>query len=277
MGHGADGHDAPDRMTGRSRPGEHAVYLEVGDKRVFAGAIDWPGWARSGRDEDAALEALFAYAPRYARVLKGTRLGFDVPEDPSALRVVERLPGTATTDFGAPDVPPSADAEPVSDTDLGRFATLFRACWRAFDRAAEAAENVELTKGPRGGGRDLEKIVDHALGSDESYLSMIGAKAPRGARTGERSGTAARCSMPSRSRCARVCRRDLAGESAGHRGTSSGGRRGTRSTTPGKSRTGHPGLDVASLSSARQTVMTILPRAWPSARYRMASGASISG
>jgi hypothetical protein len=138
-------------MTRRRGTGEHAVYLEVGDKRVFAGAIDWPAWARSGRDEDAALEALLAYAPRYARALKGTRLGFEVPEEPSALRVVERLPGTATTDFGAPDVPPWGDAEPVSDADLRRFATMFRACWRAFDRAAEAAGGVELIKGPRWG------------------------------------------------------------------------------------------------------------------------------
>jgi hypothetical protein len=167
-------------MMRRRRPSGHAVYLEVGNKRVFAGAVDWPAWARSGRDDDAALEALFAYAPRYARALKETRLGFEVPKDPSALTVVERLPGTATTDFGAPDVPPSMDAEAVSGADLRRFATLFRACWRAFDRAAGAAENVELTKGPRGGGRDLEKIVDHVFGSDESYLSMIGAKVPRG-------------------------------------------------------------------------------------------------
>jgi hypothetical protein len=167
-------------MTRRRRPSEYAVYLEVGDKRVFAGAIDWPAWARSGRDEDTALEALFTYAPRYGRVLKRTRLGFEVPADHSALQVVERLRGTATTDFGAPDVPPSADAEPVSDADLRRFAMLFRAYWRAFDRAVETAENVELTKGPRGGGRDLEKIVDHVLGSDEGYLSMIGAKAPMG-------------------------------------------------------------------------------------------------
>jgi hypothetical protein len=108
-----------DRMTRGRRSGEHTVYLEVGDKRVFAGAIDWPAWARSGRDEDAALEALFAYARRYARALKGTRLGFEVPEDPSALRVVERLPGTATTDFGAPDVPPSADAEPSATPICG--------------------------------------------------------------------------------------------------------------------------------------------------------------
>jgi len=135
---------------------------------------------RSGRDDDAALEALFAYAPRYARALKGTGLGFEVPEDPSALRVVERLPGTATTDFGAPDVPPSADAEPLHEAELRRFATLFRACWRAFDRAAAAAGSVELTKGPRRGDRDLEKIVDHVLGSDEGYLWMIGTKAPKG-------------------------------------------------------------------------------------------------
>ena len=31
------------------------VYLEIGKKRTFAGAIDWPGWCRSGRDEGAAL------------------------------------------------------------------------------------------------------------------------------------------------------------------------------------------------------------------------------
>jgi hypothetical protein len=167
-------------MTPRRATSEHPVFLEVGNKRVFAGAIEWPGWSRSGRDEEAALEALFAYAPRYARVLRGTRLGFQVPQDVSALAVVERLRGTATTDFGAPDVSPSADAKPVRETDLRRFTALFRACWRAFDRAAEAAENVELTKGPRGGGRDLEKIVDHVLGSDESYLSMIGAKTPKG-------------------------------------------------------------------------------------------------
>lgn len=88
-----------------------------------------------------------------------------MPADPSALTVLERLRGTATTDFGAPDVPPSADTEPVSDADLGRFVRLHRASWRAFDRAAEAARGVGLTKGPRGGGRALEKIIDHLLSS----------------------------------------------------------------------------------------------------------------
>jgi hypothetical protein len=156
------------------------VSLEVGGKRVFAGAVDWPGWCRSGRDEDAAIEALFAYAPRYARVLRGTRLGFEAPADASAFTVVERLTGNATTDFGAPDVPPSADAEPVAEGDLARLTTLLRASWRACARAVDAAEGKELAKGPRGGGRDLNGIVDHVLGSDEGYVTLLGARAPPG-------------------------------------------------------------------------------------------------
>jgi hypothetical protein len=164
---------APRRTT-------HPVSLEVGGKRVFAGAIDWPGWCRSGRDEDGAIEALFAYAPRYARVLRGTPLGFEAPDDASALTVVERLTGTATTDFGAPDVPPAADEKQAVDEDLARFSTLLRACWRAFDGAAERAHGKELAKGPRGGGRDLDRIVDHVLGADEGYLALLGAKAPKG-------------------------------------------------------------------------------------------------
>jgi len=40
------------------------VALEVGSKRTFATALDWPGWCRSGRDEAGALDALLAYAPR---------------------------------------------------------------------------------------------------------------------------------------------------------------------------------------------------------------------
>jgi len=34
------------------------AYLEIGKKRTFAGAMDWPGWCRSGRDEASALEAM---------------------------------------------------------------------------------------------------------------------------------------------------------------------------------------------------------------------------
>jgi hypothetical protein len=155
------------------------VYLEIGRKRVFAGSVDWPGWTRSGRDEDAAIVTLLAYAPRYADVLRGTPLTFDPPSPASSLTVVERLSGNATTEFGAPDIAPSADTKQIATKDLERFQAILKASWRALDRAADAAEGKELTKGPRGGGRDLHKIVDHVLGSDESYLSRLGAKAPR--------------------------------------------------------------------------------------------------
>lgn len=152
------------------------AYLEVGAKRVFAGAVDWPGWCRSGRGEDAALEALHAYAPRYAAALKGSRLGFEAPSD---LRVVERLPGDATTDFGAPSAAPAADAEPMTEANLRRAQAVLRACWRAFDAAADAANGRQLRKGPRGGGRDLDRIVEHVVGADAGYLRMIGVKPSR--------------------------------------------------------------------------------------------------
>jgi len=149
------------------------AYLEKGTKRVFAGAIDWPGWCRSGRDEGSALQALLDYGPRYALVVRPSKLGFGPPRDVAAFRIAERLKGDATTDFGAPGKAPSADTKPVSDADLRRFQALLKACWRAFDAAAKAAEGKELRKGPRGGGRDLETIVRHVLEADAAYLARL--------------------------------------------------------------------------------------------------------
>jgi hypothetical protein len=149
------------------------VYLEAGKKRTFAGAIDWLGWCRSGRDERSALQALFDYAPRYARVLRTARLGFQAPADTSAFQVVERLKGNAATDFGAPGIAPSSDARPIDDTELRRLQALLKACWRAFDAAARSAKGKKLETGPRGGGRDLEKITEHVLGADAAYLSRL--------------------------------------------------------------------------------------------------------
>lgn len=156
------------------RSGSIDVYLELGQKRGFAVALEWPGWARSGKDEAAALQALCDYGPRYARALRAARLGFEPPADPSAFIVVERLKGTATTDFGSPGVSPAADAKPLSPAELGRAQTILRACWRAFDAAARAAVGRELRKGPRGGGRSLDAILEHVLGADEAYLGQLG-------------------------------------------------------------------------------------------------------
>lgn len=156
------------------------VYLEVGKKWTFAGAIDWPGWCRSGPDEPSALQALFDYGPRYARVLHNTRLDFKAPDNISALSVIERLEGNATTDFGAPDIAPSRDGELVASTELQRFQRILKACWRTFDSNVKAATGKTLRTGPRGGGRELQGIIQHVLGSDRGYLAQLGWKLQQG-------------------------------------------------------------------------------------------------
>src|SRR2546430_17025712 len=90
------------------------VYVERGDKRAFASAADWPGWCRAGKTEAAALEALAAYAPRYARVAKLARL--ELPKAATNFDVVERSQGNATTDFGPPGIPPNNEANPMTKT-----------------------------------------------------------------------------------------------------------------------------------------------------------------
>jgi hypothetical protein len=152
------------------------VYLEIGEKRSFAGALDWPGWCRSARNEESALHALFEYADRYAQAIREANLGFRAPPTAVAFDVVERLKGNATTDFGAPGIAPSSDANPVNDVDLKRFVDLLKACWETFDSAVRAAEGKALHLGPRGGGRDLPEIVKHVSDGDAAYLSRIGFK-----------------------------------------------------------------------------------------------------
>lgn len=156
------------------------AYLEVGKKRIFAGAIDWPGWCRSGRDEESALQALVDYGSRYGQILRTKELGFKAPADTSAFSIVERLEGNATTDFGAPDLAPSADAKSVNETELHRFEAILKACWKAFDIAVKSAKGKELRKGPRGGGREVEGIIQHVLGADGGYLSRLAWKVESG-------------------------------------------------------------------------------------------------
>jgi hypothetical protein len=155
------------------------VYVEVGKKRVFAGAIDWPGWCRSARTEEDAVAALAMYGRRYARVVARRRLGFTPLSSATELSVADRLRGDGTTDFGAPSIAPHEDARPMTDADLARARTILQACWTALDRAAEAARGVALASGPRGGGRALGKIVEHVLGADSAYLRKIAGSPPR--------------------------------------------------------------------------------------------------
>jgi hypothetical protein len=157
------------------------LYLEVGTRRVFAGALEWPGWCRSGRDQDAALEVLVAYGRRYSAALGRKKHGFEPPSDVNDLKVVERLKGDASTEFGVPGKAPKRDDRPMTAGETERMISLLRSAWAKFDRAAKAARGKELTKGPRGGGRELDAIVRHVLEADGAYFRSLGGRAPEDA------------------------------------------------------------------------------------------------
>jgi hypothetical protein len=155
------------------------IYLEAGDKKVFACSIDYPGWCRGARDEELALEALAAYAPRYAEVAKLAKAAFPAPAGVAGrFEVVERVKGGGATDFGVPHEIPGADAEPLTARQAARQVELMRAAWALLDRVAKASP-AELRKGPRGGGRDRDKMLDHVLGAEAAYARHLGIKHPQ--------------------------------------------------------------------------------------------------
>jgi hypothetical protein len=150
------------------------VYLEVGSKRVFACSVDWPGWCRSGKDADAALAALADYAPRYAVVAAraGKRFSSHAGDE---LDVVEQVQGSATTEFGAPGVVPELDAAPLTQHGAHRVADLVAASWAVLDNVAKESP-ASLRKGPRGGGRDRDKMLQHVISAEAAFARKIGVK-----------------------------------------------------------------------------------------------------
>ena len=147
------------------------IYLEVGRKRVFACAIDWPGWSRSGKTEEAAIAELVKYARRYEVVASAAGLRF--PTDSLSCEIRERIPGDGTTDFGAPGKVPDVDRAPLTPEDADRLISLLEASWRVLDEVVAGAPPA-LAKGPRGGGRDRDEVVRHVLAAEASYARQIG-------------------------------------------------------------------------------------------------------
>jgi hypothetical protein len=148
------------------------VYVETGTRRVFACALEWPGWCRSAKTEEAALEALAAYAARYAPVAERAGVAFPARAGDS-LAVVERLPGSATTDFGAPEAVATDDHRRLTASGRSRLAALVDASWAVLDDVADHAP-ATLRKGPRGGGRDRDAIVRHVDDAEAAYARKIG-------------------------------------------------------------------------------------------------------
>src|SRR5947209_4621358 len=149
------------------------VYIETGNKRVFACACDWPGWCRSAKDEGGALAALGAYVSRYAPVARRARVPFD-PATATSFRVVERIRGGANTDFGVPHEVAKHETATLRTPEAQRLAALVSAAWAVFDDVVKKAP-AQLRKGPRGGGRDRDQIAEHVLGAEVGiYARKLG-------------------------------------------------------------------------------------------------------
>ncbi len=154
------------------------VMLEVGKKRAVACAFDWPGWDRSAKSDDAALSVLAAYRPRYAKVAALAGLDEEFAATGS-LDVVERLEGTSTTDYhGVSARTASAEQGQMSAEAAERKIALLRACWQYFDDVASRV-SPELRKGPRGGGRDRDRIVGHTNRAEiGDFAKKVGVSTP---------------------------------------------------------------------------------------------------
>jgi hypothetical protein len=161
---------------------ELRVMLEIGPrgKKVAAVAPDWPGLERGAQTGATAIARLQAYLPRYARVAKLAGLGAAFAAI-TTVDVVEQYPGTGSTDFwGISFAFSGIDRQAMSSEALERELALMQACWAYFDEV-RARVSAELRKGPRGGGRDRDRIVRHTLGTEQDWAAKLGVRTPPGA------------------------------------------------------------------------------------------------
>jgi hypothetical protein len=148
------------------------------DKRSVAFSIDWPGWSRGARSAELAMETLESYRERYRPVadLAGMSREFDAA---GALEVVEDRVGTGSTDFwGISYAASTFEQGPMDTEELERKIALLRASWAFFDSVA-ARVSPEMRKGPRGGGRDRDRIVRHTIRVEsEEFAKQLGLRIP---------------------------------------------------------------------------------------------------
>jgi hypothetical protein len=160
---------------------ELKLALEVGskEKKVVAVAQDWPGLERGAKTAEDAIEKLRSYVPRFARVaaLAGMVAPFAVIK---GVEVVEEYRGTGSTDFwGISFAFSRFDQQVMSKKELERELTLMQACWSFFDEV-RARVSAEMQKGPRGGGRDRDRIVLHTCAAEQDWAKKIGVRIPGG-------------------------------------------------------------------------------------------------
>ena len=148
------------------------------EKRSVAFGIDWPGWSRGAKSAELALETLESYRERYRPIadLAGLEREFDTA---GPLEIIEEKVGTGSTDFWGISFSPSATEHgPMSEAELERGITLLRACWGFFD-GVTARVSPEMRKGPRGGGRDRDRIIRHTIRTEsEDFAKQVGIRIP---------------------------------------------------------------------------------------------------
>jgi hypothetical protein len=155
------------------------VTVEIGPKgrHVAVVAPDWPGLERGAKTEAAALQRLLAYVPRYAAVARLADMQAEFAAM-TAIEVVERYPGTGSTDFwGISFAFSSLDQQPMSRRELDRELRLLRACWAFFDEVRSRVSS-DLQRGIRGGGRDRDTIVRHVVGNEQHWAKKVGVALP---------------------------------------------------------------------------------------------------
>ena len=144
-------------------------------KRAVAFSIDWPGWSRGAKSAEAAIETLEFYRERYRPVadLAGMAREFGAA---GPLEIVEDKVGTGSTDFWGISFSPSASErdDSMGNAELERGITILQACWTFFDGVA-ARVSPEMRKGPRGGGRDRDRIIRHTIRTEsEDFAKQVG-------------------------------------------------------------------------------------------------------
>ncbi len=155
------------------------VTLEIGPKgkKVVAVAPDWPGLERGATTEEAAIERLLSYVPRYATVTKLAGMESAFPNS-TVVDVVEQYPGTGSTDFwGVSFAFSSIDRQAMSSEALERELALMRAGWEFFDDVRSRV-SAEMRRGPRGGGRDRDRIVRHTFAAELDWAKKLGVHTP---------------------------------------------------------------------------------------------------
>ncbi len=151
------------------------VVLEVAPKRSFVSAIDWPGWVRSRKTPDAAMQALIDYLPRYQVVAERAGVA-GVADAAATFQVVDERTGNGSTEFGAIGQVHDVERGYLTNEECERHLALLATSWDVFDDVVGRV-SPQLRKGPRGGGRNRDQIVEHVLEAERNYARSIGVRA----------------------------------------------------------------------------------------------------